>query len=348
MAENDRININQSSLEQLSAVPGVGPALAQRIIDSRPYAHVNELVRVKGIGESSLERLLPKLTVDPVAEDLHMDVHVSTEGDSGLDEPFEIVETEVFAPEEMTPQELDNESHFEQSDVIENRFSAKQEKQIDDVLKENDSEVSAEPLFSRTSNIKDDKKQSDWDLKEEVKVGAQTKKSETSSIPVEIKSSTVHSENNELVTRSQLWWSVAGTAIITVFLTILITLGILAVLNGGLQYASTAKAYSLENSIITMGDRTDSIQVQIDGMRDRLDTLETVATRVSKLEQTTQELQTMITENKNALETISITIGEMQQQIDLLQVAAQKSQDLRNGLLDLLINIEGLPVSEGK
>ena len=142
MAENIRININQSSLEQLSAVPGIGPALAQRIIDNRPYAHVNELVQVKGIGENSLERLLPNLTVDPDVEELQMDVHISTEDDNALDEPFEIVETEVFAPEEMTPQELDNEFHFEQSDDNENLFSAKQEKQIDDVLKESDSEVS--------------------------------------------------------------------------------------------------------------------------------------------------------------------------------------------------------------
>ena len=62
------ININTATAAELQTLSGVGPAVAQRIIDFREahgyFSSVEELTLVSGIGDATLERLRPHITVD--------------------------------------------------------------------------------------------------------------------------------------------------------------------------------------------------------------------------------------------------------------------------------------------
>lgn len=53
------VNINTASARELESLPGIGPALAQLIVQRRPYQSVEDLARVRGIGPESIASLRP-------------------------------------------------------------------------------------------------------------------------------------------------------------------------------------------------------------------------------------------------------------------------------------------------
>jgi comEA protein len=63
------VNVNTATTADLETVPGIGQTLARRIVEFRdkngPFDQVDDLVKVSGIGEKSILRLKPYLTVGP-------------------------------------------------------------------------------------------------------------------------------------------------------------------------------------------------------------------------------------------------------------------------------------------
>ena len=58
-----RIDINSASVAELSVLPAIGPGLAERIAADRdlrgPFASVDSLSRVNGIGKAIIDRVKP-------------------------------------------------------------------------------------------------------------------------------------------------------------------------------------------------------------------------------------------------------------------------------------------------
>jgi competence protein ComEA len=89
LMEEGRIRINVAESASLEALPGIGPAMAQRIIEDRrlhgPFRSLRDMERVRGIGPRTAQRLAPHLSFVVVPADCTAIPQAAT-ADSGVTE----------------------------------------------------------------------------------------------------------------------------------------------------------------------------------------------------------------------------------------------------------------------
>ena len=65
--KSGKININTATQADLETIDGIGPALAERIIEYRKqngkFKNIDELKSVKGIGDKKFESIQEKITI---------------------------------------------------------------------------------------------------------------------------------------------------------------------------------------------------------------------------------------------------------------------------------------------
>jgi len=63
----EKVNLNSATVEQLQALPGIGPAIAKNIVEHRTkvgkFSRIEEIINVKGIGEKKFQKIKDRLIV---------------------------------------------------------------------------------------------------------------------------------------------------------------------------------------------------------------------------------------------------------------------------------------------
>ena len=57
------VDLNEADATELASLPGIGPVLADRIVAARPYARVEEVLEVRGIGPARLAAIRARARV---------------------------------------------------------------------------------------------------------------------------------------------------------------------------------------------------------------------------------------------------------------------------------------------
>jgi competence protein ComEA len=67
---SERLDLNRATEQDLEALPGIGPVLAERVVEYRqtsgPFRRVEDLRAVKGIGKKKFDRIRSLVSVTPV------------------------------------------------------------------------------------------------------------------------------------------------------------------------------------------------------------------------------------------------------------------------------------------
>ncbi len=64
LAPGQKVNINTASKDLLDALPGIGAVKSQAIIDARPFAKIEDIMKVKGIKEGEFAKIKDLITVN--------------------------------------------------------------------------------------------------------------------------------------------------------------------------------------------------------------------------------------------------------------------------------------------
>jgi competence ComEA-like helix-hairpin-helix protein len=332
MQGNLPIDVNTASSDDLLPIDGIGPALAQRIVQYRedhgPFANLDELAAVKGIGPALLDRIRPQITITPATEavgatessmagqeetpQLASPIQVSDEAKSeggppgvasdvqatSAEEPEGTAEEEEIAmPEEQTPRKrkIDEEGPDEQPQVAETSPAEEQpaaESESGRAAEDTAEAERAEEAAEEPSS------------KEEVAEGGKA------------------AEQPEVAARETdagrgFWWGfllVAGGAIIGALVMLLVLLAY----SGTLSYASRNEMEALSRNLDTVYHNSQVAWERIDGLAGdnadlsaKVDRLMALSGRVAELEQGTQEMRDDLAATEKSIAALESDLAEL-------------------------------------
>jgi competence ComEA-like helix-hairpin-helix protein len=315
------VDINTASLDELASIPGIGPAIAARILSRRPYQTVDELTSIPGIGETALNKIRHYL-IPLSSENGQSASHEDHLDEAQDDEPpleSQLYETEVIA--------LPAPGQVELLDTNKTTDEDQGEQSLEAV--ELTSEKDDEPHVLLAEE--------ELAAKEEQTLAP---KAEQISEPAVVipKYEPVSKEQPRYASRADAFWISFGSSFLAFLLAIGLTLGALALINNGLRYVSPTQLGSVSRQVEGLNTQASILQQDLEGLRTRVDNLEGLSGRVSTIEQTTEQLRNDLDTASGQVEQLNQNVSILQTDVTELKNVSDRFQNFLDGLRELLNN----------
>jgi competence protein ComEA len=305
----DIVNLNSADKEKLQKLPGIGPAMADRIIENRPYKKVEDLLKVSGVGPALLESFASQVTVSQVEEELEDEdiIYLGPEPEATTLGP---TEADLSTPDEIEEQEApisEDGLELEEADEIEQEVQTLREEDQEEKVEETDQVISKEKAIVP--------------LKNQEEIESEPKK------------------KPKPLTWGNALLIATICSFISFILAVLLSLGILGSLNNGLRYATADQGQAISTQIESLNNELKLLNEDLTGLRSRLDNLESLSGRVGEIELEAEQLTTDMAAVTDEISAVKTQIAEFTE-------SAERFQTFINGLADLLdtLNVEQIEV----
>ncbi|HQE93556.1 MAG TPA: helix-hairpin-helix domain-containing protein [Anaerolineae bacterium] len=333
------VNLNTAAQDELIRVPGIGPVLAERIVAARPFMALDEVRRVSGIGPSTLGKIAPYLTVEasPLVEAKTPAVLETGPATGSLftaETPDESHVTEI--PADLIPlPPLPVASPWDEGTTpVIVAESAAPPPLLETVMPSPAEEI----VFSLP--------ETPLPVPEVVSVASPLPEAPAPA-GVAAPQPTPQPEraptSSKPVTRGQLAWVSFIVFVVTLISALALSLGILAGINGGLNYASPREVERLSQEMTALQGQAGAWEQTLNSVQTRLNNLEALGERVETLETATGDIQGELNTLTAQAKTLSTQVQDLNKatatlgtQVEEVRTTSGQLQKVLEGLRDLL------------
>ena len=123
----------------------------------------------------------------------------------------------------------------------------------------------------------------------------------------------------------------------------LLALLVIGGINGTLDFGQAEAVVNSQVRLDGLSVQADTLQSDIDGLRQRLDDLEGLTGRMDGVEQAVDELDTTLSQAQADVDTLNTRADQLDRDISAVRAAADRFNTFLDGLRDLLFEFQGAP-----